>query len=137
MGDPKLRRRVMKSRNAYKNKNAGRTNEETKAKCRTVIMGCCDPDLRALSRSAPTALSISFYIMMSLFVSMLEPSFEKCVLVEGTVRALVLPRWRMFVRDMTAAFLQGPRSATFLSSWRLQGTGLCNSQAAGWRSSTK
>ncbi|CAE7469062.1 CML10, partial [Symbiodinium pilosum] len=43
LSDPKLSKRVLKSRAAYRDKNKGLG--EVKAKCRVVLIGCNDPDI--------------------------------------------------------------------------------------------
>ena len=55
--DPKLRRRILKSRAAYRDKNRGLG--ALKAKCRVVLIGCADPDLRQLSRDSQTPSRLS------------------------------------------------------------------------------
>ena len=50
-GDPMLRRRVMRSRAAYRDKN--RQRGELRAKCRIVVLGHCDLDIFNLTRSSP------------------------------------------------------------------------------------
>ncbi len=48
--DPSLRRRIIPARNAYRDKNRGA--DVLKAKCRTVVLGCCDPDIGHLDRES-------------------------------------------------------------------------------------
>lgn len=48
--NPDLKRRIIPSRNAYRDKNRGA--DVLKAKCRTVVLGCCDPDLLAFSKAS-------------------------------------------------------------------------------------
>ena len=57
LGDPKLAKRVLKSRAAYRDKNRG--VGEIKAKCRVVLVGGADPDLFRLSRDSPTPTRLS------------------------------------------------------------------------------
>ena len=49
--DERLRRRILRSRAAYRDKNKGLG--EIKAKCRVVLIGCQDPDMFQLSRDSP------------------------------------------------------------------------------------
>ena len=50
--DPQQRRRILRSRAAYRDKNKGLGH--SRARCRVVLIGCQDPDLTSLTRSQPT-----------------------------------------------------------------------------------
>ena len=52
LSDPAERKRCLRSRCAYRDKRCGRP--PLAAKCRAVAIGCNDPDLEFLKRSAPT-----------------------------------------------------------------------------------
>jgi len=62
--NPDLKRRIIPSRNAYRDKNRGA--DVLKAKCRTVVLGCCDPDLGILNRESPTPTRVSEAVIMQL-----------------------------------------------------------------------
>ena len=90
--DPKLRKRCLRSRCAYRDKRCGRP--PLHAKCRTVAIGCNDPDLKDLNRSAPTVTKLAFFIVVQVFASgLLDPAGE----------------WQLGSADVDAAFLQGKR----------------------------
>ena len=57
LADPKLRRRAMSSRAVYRDKPKGVA--PLRAKCRVVIRGNQDPDLRSITRNAPTPSRLS------------------------------------------------------------------------------
>ena len=63
ISDPRLRRRVMKSRAAYRHKNRG--VPPLKPKTRVVIIGCSDPDLRQLSLDRPTPSRASEFMILA------------------------------------------------------------------------
>ena len=62
---PSLRRRAIPSRNAYRDKNRG-AGPEVRAKCRTVVVGCQDPDLATLSRSSPTPSKVAELVLLQI-----------------------------------------------------------------------
>lgn len=93
--DPVLRRRILRSRNAYRDKRCGRP--PLQAKCRTVAIGCQDPDLMSLQRNSPTAHRLSMFVVLQFFSS--RRRFPK----EG---------WKLLCGDVTAAFLRGTQKGT-------------------------
>ena len=98
---PSLRRRVIPSRNAYRDKNRG-AGPEVRAKCRTVVVGCQDPDLATLSRSSPTPSKVAELVLLQIAASGMN----------GLVELTGL-RWYLWAADAATAFLQGepePRS---------------------------
>ena len=99
LSDPKLRKRALKARAAYRDKARG--VGPLQAKCRVVLIRCNDPDLRSLSRDAPTPSRVSEYVVMAVAASgsnrMLNGS--KC-------------RWFLWLSDAAQAFLQGKQDET-------------------------
>ena len=64
------------------------------AKCRAVAIGCNDPDLPFLKRSAPTVSKLAFFVVLQVFASgLLDP----------------LGAWTLGSGDVESAFLQGRR----------------------------
>ena len=94
LADSRLRRRVMKSRAAYRDKNRGQG--ELKSKGRIVCIGCNDPDLASLSRDAPLPGRPSEHILYSILVAGLNREFTN----SGKA-------WRGWTADAATAFLQG------------------------------
>ena len=92
--DPKLRRRIMKARAAYKDKARG--VPPLKAKTRVVIIGCGDPDLRQLTRDAPTPTRLSEFIILSIAAAGANKEFNN----DGQ-------QWTLWISDAEKAFLQG------------------------------
>ena len=65
--DPAKRKRIMKSRAAYRDKSRGLGGlAALKAKCRAVIIGCGDPDLRQLTRDSSTPTRLAEYVILSI-----------------------------------------------------------------------
>ncbi|CAJ1329503.1 unnamed protein product, partial [Effrenium voratum] len=93
LADPATKRRVMPTR-AYRDKNKG--VPPLKAKCRVVVQGHQDPDLRSISRQAPTPGRLSEMIILMVFAS------------GANLRAFCNPiKWYLWVADAKTAFLQG------------------------------
>ena len=92
--DPRLRRRVLKSRAAYRDKN--RSLGEIKAKCRIVALGHQDPDLFHINREAPTPGRVSEHILFQFIVS----GMNKKINMDGK-------SWTGWLADASTAFLQG------------------------------
>ena len=98
---PSLRRRIIPSRNAYRDKNRG-AGPTVRAKCRTVVLGCQDPDLATLARSSPTPSKTAEMILLQIAVSGMNQLVE-----------LTNKKWKLWSGDVSTAFLQGtpePRS---------------------------
>ena len=95
LSDPILRKRVMPSRNAYRDKNRG-AGPEVRAKCRTVIQGCHDPDLGLLDRSSPTPTRIAELLLYEIACAGYNRRFLK------NKKA-----WKLWSGDVATAFLQG------------------------------
>ena len=93
--DPVLRRRIMPSRNAYRDKNRG-AGPSVKAKCRTVIQGCHDPDLGLLDRSSPTPTRLAEYVIYEIACAGYNQRFQ------NNKKA-----WKLWAGDVSTAFLQG------------------------------
>ena len=99
MNDPALKRRILKSRAAYKDKSKG--IGELKAKTRVVLIGCQDPDLRQLTRDSPTPTRLSEAIIMAIAASGANRLFQ------GDGRL-----WSLWLSDAEKAFLQGEQDST-------------------------
>lgn len=93
-GDPILRKRILRSRAAYRDKN--RNQGELRAKCRIVALGHQDPDLYDITRSSPTPGRATEMIVYLVAVSGLNKEFNE------TGHA-----WRPWLGDAATAFLQG------------------------------
>jgi len=89
--NPASRRRILKARAAYRDKNCG--VGEVAAKCRMVLVGCNEPNLQDLQRNTPTATRLSFFFLLQVCAS----SFR-----HGQ-------RWSLVTGDVEAAFLQGKK----------------------------
>ena len=92
--DPILKRRVMRSRAAYRDKSRG--TGPLRAKTRVVIIGCMDPDLKRLSRNSPTPTRLSEFILLAIATSGKNLQFNQ----DGL-------EWLMWLGDVEKAFLQG------------------------------
>ena len=108
LADFTLKKRVIPARNAYRDKNrgAGPTIEDIMAKCRTVILGCLDPDLSSLNRTSPTPSKFSESIVLQVACSGLNGQ------VENTGKL-----WRLWSGDVKTAFLQGVPEARSERLW--------------------
>ncbi|CAE8672696.1 unnamed protein product, partial [Polarella glacialis] len=93
MSDPVLRKRVLKSRICYRNKNPGGV---LAAKARCVAIGCGDPDLAQLNRDAPTPTRLSFILILQIYVSGANRKFND-----------LTDKWFLLSADALTAFLQG------------------------------
>ncbi|CAE8632217.1 unnamed protein product, partial [Polarella glacialis] len=93
MSDPVLRKRVLKSRICYRNKNPGGV---LAAKARCVAIGCGDPDLAQLNRDAPTPTRLSFFLILQIYVSGANRKFND-----------LTDKWSLLSADALTAFLQG------------------------------
>ena len=96
---PRLRRRVIPSRNACRDKNRG-AGPSVAAKCRTVVLGCLDADLSQLDRSSPTPTKFAELTVIQVAASGL------CRQVELTGM-----EWGLWGGDVATAFLQGEPDA--------------------------
>ena len=99
MNDPALKRRILKSRAAYKDKSKG--IGKLKAKTRVVLIGCQDPDLRQLTRDSPTPTRLSEAIIMTIAASGANRLFQ------GDGRL-----WSLWLSDAEKAFLQKEQDST-------------------------
>ncbi|CAE7509174.1 RE1 [Symbiodinium sp. CCMP2456] len=99
MGDPKLSRRVLKARAAYRDKAKG--VGPLRAKCRVVIIGCADPDIFSISRDSPTPTRLSEALLMTIATA-------------GANRELGFSgdRWFLWASDAKSAFLQGTQDTS-------------------------
>ncbi len=94
MDSPVLRKRIIPSRTAYRDKNKG--VGDLKAKARVVIVGCLDPDIFTLNRQCSTPSRQAEYVLLAFFAS-------------GANRVLLnsTDRWVLWSGDVKTAFLQG------------------------------
>ena len=92
--DPNLRRRIIKARAAYRDKARG--VPPLRPKCRVVLIGCGDPDLKKLSRDSPTPTRTSELVILAVATSGYNREFNHD---HG--------RWRLLLLDAEKAFLQG------------------------------
>ena len=92
--DPALKKRILRSRAAYRDKN--RNQGEVKAKCRIVALGHEDPDLFDITRSSPTPGRATEHILYLIAVSGMNREFN------GTNHL-----WYTWIGDVQTAFLQG------------------------------
>ena len=97
LSDPKLSKRVLKSRAAYRDKNKGLG--EVKAKCRVVLIGCNDPDIFKVTRDSPTPSRLSEAIVLSVATA----GMNREVNGDGGL-------WRLWLSDAKSAFLQGEQN---------------------------
>ena len=98
--DKNLRKRILRSRTAFRDKNKG--IPPVRAKARVVALGHLDPDLYGLARESATPSRQSEYLVMALFAS----GCNRMLLSAQT-------RWKLWAGDVKTAFLQGdpePRS---------------------------
>ncbi|CAE7210450.1 GIP [Symbiodinium necroappetens] len=95
LSDPILRKRVMPSRNAYRDKNRG-AGPEVRAKCRTIVQGCHDPDLGLLDRSSPAPTRNAELLLYEIACAGYNRRFLK------NKKA-----WKLWSGDVATAFLQG------------------------------
>ena len=101
MQDKNLRKRVLRSRTAYRDKAKG--VPPVRAKARVVALGHLDPDLFQLSRESATPCRQSEYLLLALYIS----GRNKMLLGGKSV-------WKLWSGDVQTAFLQGqpePRSS--------------------------
>lgn len=97
--DPVLRRRVMKSRAAYKNKS--KAPGIIQAKTRVVLIVCNDPDLTRLTRDSPTPTRLSEFVILAIAASGANRAFQE----DGL-------QWHLWLSDAEKAFLQGVQDKT-------------------------
>ncbi|CAK9060272.1 Copia protein (Gag-int-pol protein) [Cleaved into: Copia VLP protein [Durusdinium trenchii] len=92
-----LRRRVLRSRMAYRDKNRGIGTLAAKARC--VLIGCADPDITSLSRDSPTPSRTSEFLLLAILASGSNRRFN------GTSE-----KWFCWISDAKNAFLQGQQA---------------------------
>ena len=95
LNDKKLKRRILRSRAAYRDKSKGA--EALKAKCRVVAIGCLDPDLWTLQREAATPTRQSEFILYAIFLAG----------ANGKLLGGNTGLWLLWGGDVKTAFLQG------------------------------
>eukprot|EP00438_Fugacium_kawagutii_P011147 Skav200228 [mRNA] locus=scaffold2352:155227:163374:+ [translate_table: standard] len=97
--DPQMRKRIIKSRGAYKDKSRGLG--PVQAKTRVVLIGCNDPDFRRLSRDSPTPGRVAEYVILSIAAAGANHLFNQ----DGK-------KWCLWLSDAAQAFLQGRQDST-------------------------
>ena len=94
MSTPALRQRIIPSRGCYRDKTKGQG--PLQAKCRIVAQGHVDPDLKSLTRQAPTPSRTSEMVILALYASGANgKAFNNKA------------RWTLWFGDAATAFLQG------------------------------
>lgn len=93
LGDPILRKRVLKARTCYRDKNIGRS--PLKPKARVVVLGHRDPDLSCINRDAPTPSRTSEMVLLTMFICGVNGGYG------------VSSEWQLYAADASTAFLQG------------------------------
>lgn len=91
---PIRRRRILRSRAAYRDKSKGLSRVQ--AKTRVVALGHLDPDLSTLSRESATPMRQSEYLLYSIFIA-----GKNGKLLDYTTQ------WVLWAGDVKTAFLQG------------------------------
>ena len=94
MNSPTLRKRIIPSRSAYRDKNKG--VGDLRAKARVVIVGCLDPDIYVLNRQCSTPSRQAEYVLLSFFAA-----------GANGVLLNTPDRWTLWSGDVKTAFLQG------------------------------
>lgn len=92
--DPLQRRRIMRTRSCYRDKNTG--TAPLKAKARVVVLGHKDPDLHMINRDSPTPSRLSEMILLTIYISGANQRF-------GSSKK----SWLLQAADASTAFLQG------------------------------
>eukprot|EP00971_Amphidinium_carterae_P245681 4879021-Amphidinium_carterae.1 len=88
-GDPQLRKRILRARGLYRDKNNG--VGALRAKARIVVQGFEDPDLATVQRYAPVATRLALHTLLQFAASSL----------------LTSSTWELVTADVQTAFLQG------------------------------
>ncbi|CAK9056155.1 unnamed protein product [Durusdinium trenchii] len=94
LSDPEQKKRVISSRACYRDKN--KNVPPLKAKTRIVARGNQDPDLKSLTRQAPTPTRVSEMMTFLIFLSGLHSKAFRSDKV-----------WKLWAGDASTAFLQG------------------------------
>ena len=74
LSTPQLRRRILKSRAVFRDKARGQG--PLRAKCRVVCLGHLDPDLKALTRDAPTPSRMAEHVIFMMMVAGINKEIE-------------------------------------------------------------
>ena len=93
----------MKSRAAYRDKARG--TGQLRPKTRVVIIGCMDPDLKALTRDSPTPLPTPTRLSEMLILAIATAGANRAFNFDGEV-------WKLWLSDAEKAFLQGKQDLT-------------------------
>ena len=91
---PMMKGRIIPARNAYRDKNRG--VPPLKPKCRTVILGCMDPDMKQLDRASPTPSRVSEAVVLQVASAGINRRVQRTGL-----------SWKLWAGDVATAFLQG------------------------------
>eukprot|EP00971_Amphidinium_carterae_P325704 6456102-Amphidinium_carterae.1 len=90
--DPQMRKRILRARGLYRDKNNG--VGELRAKARIVVQGFEDPDLATVQRYAPVATRLALHTLLQ---------FASSSLLSST-------SWELVTADVQTAFLQGKQN---------------------------
>ena len=94
LADPIQKKRVMRSRAAFRDKSKG--IPPLKPKCRVVALGHLDPDLHSLTRDSATPSRQAEYLLLGIYVSgRNQLAFDRS------------STWSLWSGDVKTAFLQG------------------------------
>ena len=94
LADPIQKKKVMRSRAAYRDKSKG--IPPLKPKCRVVALGHLDPDLHSLTRDSATPSRQAEYLLLGIYVSgRNQLAFDRS------------STWSLWSGDVKTAFLQG------------------------------
>ena len=91
---PHLRKRILKSRSAFRDKN--KHIPPLKAKTRVVAIGCLDPDIFSLNRECATPTRQAEFVLLAFFIC----GKNKMLLTQEST-------WTLWSGDVKTAFLQG------------------------------
>ena len=94
MESPKGRKRILKSRAAYRDKAKGAG--PLRAKARVVALGCLDPDLFSLNRESATPTRQSEMLVYAIYIAGRNGKMNR----DGAT-------WHLWCGDVKTAFLQG------------------------------
>ena len=95
LGDKELRKRVLRSRAAFRDKSRG--VGPLRPKCRIVAVGCSDPDLWTLQRESATPTRQSEFLVFAIYIAGRNGKMM------GNPNAV----WCLWAGDVKTAFLQG------------------------------
>lgn len=95
--DPVAKKRVLRSRAAYRDKARGVPPLRLRPKCRIVAVGCGDPDLHFIQRESATPTRQAEHIIYTIFIAAKN----------GKLLGMKNVVWCLWSGDVSTAFLQG------------------------------